>query len=285
MRKEIIVPGLALAGGAVGFFLRRWELIAAFEPETGLPIPFAPSSMVIIAFSAVMAVVFLLLCRGKHSAFPGGYDQAFGAKGNTVYMTAMVLSAFLMLGAGLLMIWDFFSRANTQATRLILAVLTLVSFACVLAAGKNNYRGEGHGRYSFALLMPAYTSCMWLITAYQQRAGDPIRLDYIFELFAIIAALLGLYFTAGFSFERAKVFRAAFFSALGIYFSVTTLADAHDLAVTLLYVFLVVYLTANLAVLLANDLRFRDAVAPKPETPAEPTQLNDQTTEVIPDEQ
>ena len=70
--------------------------------------------------------------------------------------------------------------------------------------------------FIFTLLMPAYTCCMWLIVAYQARAADPVILDYVYELFAIIAVLLGLYFIAGFSFERPKVRRASFFSLLGV---------------------------------------------------------------------
>ena len=36
MRKDIILPGLAVAGGAAGFALRKWQLSAAYHPETGL---------------------------------------------------------------------------------------------------------------------------------------------------------------------------------------------------------------------------------------------------------
>ena len=39
MRKEIIVPAVAVIGGGVGFALRRWGLDTGFEPDTGLPIP------------------------------------------------------------------------------------------------------------------------------------------------------------------------------------------------------------------------------------------------------
>ena len=38
MRKDILLPGVAVAGGAAGFLLRRWELSTAFEPDTGLPV-------------------------------------------------------------------------------------------------------------------------------------------------------------------------------------------------------------------------------------------------------
>ncbi len=93
-------------------------------------------------------------------------------------------------------------------------------------------------------------ACMWLVVAYQARAADPVILDYVYELFAIIASLLGLYFTAGFSFERPKVRRASFFSLLGVYFSIVTLADSHDLASMLLYGFAILYLILTSALTL-----------------------------------
>lgn len=300
MRKEIVLPSLAVGGGIVGLLLRRWELATAFEADTGLVTPNMPSTWALILWSAVLAVAFILLCRGKHRPFPGGYDAAFAAKGNTVYVTAMVLSAFLLLASAVLNYMGIpaayqeavaAARAgNAQGTplfnvlpRAILGLLSAIAFFCVLSTGKNNYRGEGRGKFSFPLLAPAYMGCIWLIAAYQVRAGDPVRQDYIYELFAIIASLLGLYFTAGFSFERAKVFRSSLFSLLGVYFSLVTLADGHELYVVLLYGFCILNLTANVTALLANDAR------PEPKArrtrPGEELTTEDSETEVTPDEQ
>ena len=183
MRKEILLPAVAVAGGGVGFVLRRWELATAFESDTGLPIPGAPATLALIALSVAMAAV---------------------------------------------------------------------SFFCVMQTAQNSFKGLDRGKYSFTLLMPAYTCCVWLIAAYQVRAGDPVQLDYVYELFAIIASLLGLYFHAGFSFERGRVFWAGLFSLLGIYFCLTPLADQHDLATTLLYGFAILSLLSSTVTLLYN---------------------------------
>lgn len=300
MRKEIVLPSLAVSGGIVGLLLRRWELATAFEADTGLVTPNMPSTWALIIWSALLAAAFILLCRGKHRSFAGGYDAAFAAKGNTVYITAMVLAAFLLLASAVLNYMGIpaayaeavaAARAgNAQGTplfnvlpRAILGALAAVSFFCVLSTGRNNYRGEGKGKFSFPLLAPAYMGCIWLISAYQVRAGDPVRQDYIYELFAIIASLLGLYFMAGFSFERAKVFRSSLFSLLGVYFSLVTLADGHELYVVLLYGFCILSLTANVTALLANDAR------PEPRArrshSEEEISAEDSETEVTPDEQ
>ena len=300
MRKEIVLPSLAVGGGIVGLLLRRWELATAFEADTGLVTPNMPSTWALIIWSALLAAAFILLCRGKHRSFAGGYDAAFAAKGNTVYITAMVLAAFLLLASAVLNYMGIpaayaeavaAARAgNAQGTplfnvlpRAILGALAAVSFFCVLSTGRNNYRGEGKGKFSFSLLAPAYMGCIWLIAAYQVRAGDPVRQDYIYELFAIISSLLGLYFMAGFSFERAKVFRSSLFSLLGVYFSLVTLADGHELYVVLLYGFCILSLTANVTALLANDAR--PEPRPRRSHSEEEISAEDSETEVTPDEQ
>ena len=299
MRKEIVLPGFTVAAGAVGFLARHWELNTAFEPDTGLVTPGMPATYTLLGLSAAVAVVLALLCRGKHNSLKGGYDQAFQARDNTLYITGVVLSAFLLLGSAALTALAL-PRAYREALaalqagqtggspllsvmpQFLLAVLSLIAGLCVLSTGKNNYRGEGRGKYSFTILMPAYTCCLWLIAAYQQRAADPVVLDYLYELFAIIAALLGLYFTAGFSFERPKVFRASFFSLLGVYFSLVTLADQHDLAALLRYGFVIVYLLISTHVLLYNAAQPEGPRMCPPERPAQ--RQAEYETEETPDE-
>ena len=194
MRKELVLPVTAAVSGAAGFFLRRWELASAFEADTGLPIPGMPATWALIALSAAAVLALALLCRGSHRVFPGGYDEAFSARGRTLYMAGMVAAAFLMVIAGALFLMELpqlYAEAKLQTKgtpmlgllpRALLAVLALCSGWSLFQLGKNNYRGEGQGKYSSSLLIPAYTACMWLIVAYQARSGDPIILDYVYQL-------------------------------------------------------------------------------------------------------
>lgn len=255
MRKEILLPAVAAVGGLAGFGLRWWELNTAFEPDTGLPISGAPATMALIALSVVVAAVLLILSLTvKYPQFQG-YDQAFSAKGNTLYATVGVLSGFLLMGAGGLMAYDFATGANPIYTRLIVAVMAVASGLCVMTTVRDNFKGTGNGKYSVPLLIPAFTFCVWLIAAYQVRAGDPVQLDYVYELFAIITGLLGLYFIAGFSFDKGKCVPSVFFCLLGVYFSITTLADQHDWATLVLYGFSILYLLTSSALLLYNAAR------------------------------
>lgn len=264
MRKEIVLPAAAIAGGAAGFFLRRWELLSAFEPDSGLSIPGMPATWALIALSAAVITLLALLCRGTGKDYYGGYDRAFCAKGNTLYMAAMVASAFLMVIPGVLLLLQvpgLYQEASLQTRGLpmlsllpmaLLALLCLASAWSIFQLGKNNYRGEGRGKYSSSLLIPSYAACMWLAVAYQSCNGDPVILDYVYQLLAIIAVVLGTYFTAGFGFERAKVFFSAFFSLAALYFILVTLADTHEPAFLLLYAAFFLYFAASAAVLLYN---------------------------------
>lgn len=271
---NVILPLLlALLGGVGGFFLRRWELATVFE-ETGLAALWSAPSLILIALSVALAVAFVLLTRKPVNPLTD-YSEAFSAKDSWPHLVLMALSAAMLLVSGILGL-----RAGLYASCGLLCklmnLMCIVSFFCVLTAALSSFRGRSF-RYSLVLLAPGYTFCLWLVSAYQQRAADPVVLDYVYELLAIICTLIGLYFTAGFSFGRPKFRRCAVFSLLGIYFSMVTLADAHALSDKLLFLFAVLYQLANLSVLLYH------AFIEYTPTPSLPDETN-HTQEVSPDE-
>ena len=65
MRKSVILPGVAVAGGLVGLLVRRVYLAHGFEAGTGLPISGAPSLWAMVLVSAAVAAALLVLSRGK----------------------------------------------------------------------------------------------------------------------------------------------------------------------------------------------------------------------------
>lgn len=276
MRKEFLLPALALGGGLAGLALRLWELSSAFEADTGLPVAGAPATLVLAGFSAAVLLALVLLCRGTGRGFQGSYDEAFQAAGSTPYLTMMVAAAFLMAGSGVLLLAQaggvlseslaasagaglglsgLFQLLLSVGRELLLAILALASAASLFLLGKNNYKGEGKGERSGCLLTPAYTACVWLIVSYLDHSGDPIVLDYVYQLFAVVAAVLGSYFLAGFGYQRPKGFPAAFFSLAAMYFCLVTLADRHTPAELLLYVGYFLYFAGSVHVLLAHLAR------------------------------
>ena len=276
MRKEFLLPALALGGGLAGLALRLWELSSAFEADTGLPVAGAPATLVLAGFSAAVLLALVLLCRGTGQGFQGSYDEAFQAAGSTPYLTVMVAAAFLMAGSGVLLLAQaggvlseslaasagaglglsgLLRLLLSVGREVLLAALALGSALSLLLLGKSSFRGEGRGERSGCLLVPAYTSCLWLILSYLEHSGDPIVLDYVYQLFAVVAAVLGSYFLAGFGYRRPKPFPAALFSLAAMYFCLVTLADRHTPAELLLYVGYFLYFAGSVHVLLAHLAR------------------------------
>lgn len=272
MRKNILPPALALLGGGVGFALRRWQLASGFEADSGLAIPGAPAATAVAVCSVLVALGLLFLCwRGEKSL---SWETAFAAgRENSLAVTALILSAMLLLASGGVEIvtrsvngGSFFEGETVFArtTAMVLSTLRIAlgigALPCVFLWARTILRGEG-GKESLPVLEPCLLYCVWLISTYQTRSADPVVQDYLYEVLAIVTALLGLYFIAGHSFGNGKPRQAALFCFVGVYFSLVTLADNHLLADTFRHLFAVLYLTAH-GILILNHPPVEEQKAP-----------------------
>ncbi len=278
MRKNIPLI-LALAGGAAGFGLRKRQLAAGFEPDTHLAIPGAPSAMLLAALTVLVAAAVLALSWGNKERLPG--PAAFSkARDNTVYLTAVVLAAFLLLVSGGFEILNFSAEygkeiaGENRVSQIASAILPplrilfcVAGLPCALLWGKALYRGEDI-KEKLTLLALCLLFCLWLITTYQSRAADPVIMDYVYEVLAIVCSLLGLYFISGYSFLVGKPRRSVFFCLMGAFFSLVTLADAHSYAELARYGFSVLFLSAHAALLLNQPPL--ESVITEEKTDAEP---------------
>ena len=77
MRKSVLLPALAVAGGIVGLLVRRVYLANGFEVGTGLPIAGAPSLWAMALVAVAVVVVLAVLSAGKHRNFDRCYAEAF----------------------------------------------------------------------------------------------------------------------------------------------------------------------------------------------------------------
>ena len=81
MRKSVLLPALAVAGGIVGLLVRRVYLANGFEVGTGLPIAGAPSLWAMALVAVAVVVVLAVLSAGKQ-----GIQVACG-RGESLYLT------------------------------------------------------------------------------------------------------------------------------------------------------------------------------------------------------
>jgi len=280
--KEYLLPGAAVIGGCAGFCLRRWELSSAFED--GLPVSGAPATLALAALSLVVAALLLAAVLTLPRKWQADYDQAFAAAGDKFYATGSVLAVFLLALSSVLAAvgWTGLggSRMESQTGPMwiLLAAVCLAAAACLFLTVKNNFRSEGRGNFRFAALMPGFAGCVWLICAYQSKAAvDPILLDYVYEIAAILCILLALYYYAAFAYQRPRLPQAVLFGLLGCYFSLVTLADGHSMADLARFAFAAVYLPVQTYALLRS--------AGRPLTPRIPAAENrDLNTEGSSDE-
>ncbi len=257
MLNVVLLPILTILGGAAGYLLRQWELNTAFD-AAGLATLTNPASLLLIVLSVVMAVIIYLLSRRANSE--AEYGAAFFTSGNWVYLLVMALAAACILAGGVFGLRnDMLSGSGRNFLWLLFRLMCLVCFVCVPISAWNNFRGKQH-KYSLTLVAPAYMACLWLVTTYQLRSANSVVLDYVYELLAIICVLVGLYYTAGFSFGKGKPQLCVLFSLLGVYFSIVTLADPLGRTSKIIFLFAILYHLANMTILLRNTFSKKNTV-------------------------
>lgn len=252
MGNQIKLPAIALLGGVVGFGLRKVELATAFVAETGLHIEGSWSTYVLLMLSLAVAVgLFMCSPKGCNLA-PGDYHGAFHIKQCKCYPVIGAVATFLVLVAGALLIFSWFMGQSSSMVALILGAACLVTVPFLYGIIQETRASRKKSGYFASLLAPAFTSCVWLVVVYQADAANPVRLDFVYGLLAIIALVLGWYQMAGFTFEKPKVKGMCVCSLLGVYLTMVALADSRSLWQYFLYVGMALFLLLHTVALLHN---------------------------------
>ena len=247
-RKDIALPGLALAGGLLCFGLRRWQLASAFHPETGLFTHGAPATWALLALTAALLLALFLLVRGERVR-PDDFLPAFSCAA-TGHMALLAAAALLLLAGGALSIQSGLAqlalwRADPEnvpmtfpAALLLVGALCLPAGAATLLLGQATYRGELSDRACLLAPFSIAASLIWLFVTHLEHGVEPVLLTYCFPLAAAAFLMLSQYETIGFLYGRPHRRRALFFSLGGVLLGLTALADGLPLAtsaITLAY--------------------------------------------------
>ncbi len=255
MRKIVIGSAVfSLIAGVIGFFIRRRELETVFDPQTGLAQSNAPISLALIALSAVVGLVLIavLLSLGKAGA-GDSYVKAFGSRGPLPFFLNFLL-CIVMLAGSAIYLYDMFRSGSIPIPELILVVLAVFFAFSILTLSHSVYKGKSGNEVPFCSIVPIAFLCFWLILAYRGRAADPVILDYVYEMLALVLSFLGFYYSAGFAFGRLKPRRLILFSNAAVYMCIVTLADEHFLPVSIFFTCIAAVLLIN-SVLVSKNLR------------------------------
>lgn len=243
MRKDFALPALALVGGAAGFAVRLWQRSSALDPTTNLFIHGAPATWALLALTAAVAVLALILCPGGRAIPEREAAQAFQCP-SSGYMTLMTVAALGFLAAGVAgvpqLMEDLQAWQADPSRHLLPVALALSIVGCVAGAvgslvlGKSNYRALTGEQVRLAATLPAYAALPWLIRLYQSYSSDPVLLNSFVPLLASVFLLLALHGQAAFFYRRPRCRSFTVFAVMGIYFGLTTLADRLSLFDSLL---------------------------------------------------
>ena len=232
MRKDIFLPVLALAGGAVGFLLRLWQYASAYDPATELFTHGAPASLALVVWTVLMGALALLLGRGGAASEKPEQSFLCPSTGYMTVMTAGGMCFLLSAAAGVpelmyqYQAWQIDPQHNMLPVAFGLSVLfCLVGSIGALVSGRNNYRGVTGLQVRAPAALPAYAALPWLMALYQEDSRDPILIRVFVPLLAAVFLLLALYQQAAFFYRRPHPVRFTFFAVMGITLGLTSLAD------------------------------------------------------------
>lgn len=266
MRKfAVIMPVFALLAGIAGMLLRTWELTTAFEPESGLAIPGASATRILIAVSIAAVAIFVLfaVAVSRQNTAPAIYAKAFAIRNFPVFALSGLIGAALAA----LVVLDFLLRfqhpAQAPAAYLVLYLFALLSAISVVVLSVATFTGRA-GTWSclFSVISPLFF-CFLMLVIYRTNGANPVLQDFCWLCLFCAAATLATYYAAGFLFGRAKTRMTIIAHLTAIYLGVITLADLTLLAEKIL---------AGLFVmsLLLNTGRFIAALSPRQKDSAPP---------------
>ncbi len=233
MRTHIILPAIALAGGAVGFGMRLWQWSAAYAPEQERFLSGHPSAYVLALLLAVLAVCFFLLSRRyapKNKPLPC-------TCGDTLYMMCMAAGSLLFMGAGIfgmmegmreLRFWRMglgSAAASYPIALLLCGALCAMSCPCVMRMGICAYRPKEDRSASLPAVIPPFALLVWLFATHQAHATDPIFLGYGLYLAAAALLTVAHYDAAGFYQRQRHTFRFLFCTLMGTALAVASFSD------------------------------------------------------------
>lgn len=229
-QRSIALP-LLLSAACLGFCLRFWQLHTSRDSQ-GLWQSTSAPVLALLALSVCAVMFFIFLSRrctqrpGFAENFPAGIASSPG------YLVGGVLLAL----SGL-------CDARTQvSTAQLLGWCALLPAASLCWHGYARYSGKTPGLLSGCL--PVIWLIVRIIVDFKSWSTNPAVLDYCYQLFGLLCAMLGSFHTAGFSINIGKRRITLFWCMAGVYFCTVSFADG-TLATGLTYAAFALILLQN----------------------------------------
>ena len=216
MKKQLVYPVFALAGGLLCAVVRGLQLQSGFEADTGLPIPGNPCARILAAALVLLALVWIVLARRIPQARQNpadGFAESFRSR-QALSATVFAAGIFCWIAAGAVQL----VRALTGTALLTGAVWGLVTilaavclFPALLACRKPQPAFPAN-----ALLGPVVYLVVALVVAYRDSSVQPSVQTYYPTLLALAALILAFFHVAAFTFRDGHPRRMVLWSALSV---------------------------------------------------------------------
>ena len=248
--KRYALPLLSVTGGAGCFILRLLQNRTAFEPDTGLPIPGHPLSILLPAVLVLLAAAVLLLARRHRDAVSPDLREGFcGAPAALILAAAGIVlwlcsaAAVVLPGQpevtptpipGLYLPADPSAERTAMVTAILLAVAALALLPAAAACRKGGKRSAAAPNGNL-LLIPPVALVIRLALEFREMSVDASQQRYYVELLALVLLVPTLFSLSSFAFRCGKTPRFLFFAAMTAVFCLAALADADTTAGLLFY--------------------------------------------------
>lgn len=246
-----------IAAALTAAALRKWQLGSAFEKDTGLAIPGAQASVILLCLITMAGAWFILLSLNQSTAWPPRsagqvyrWDQVFLDAGDPVYPILVVLAAFLALASiPVLFIvgveqWKLYQEmlaahlqppSNNGLLTLATAAGAFLAALGLLQMGRDGLRSGRRGKGGFSAALPGVAGCIWLMESFRAHAANPVRWDYVPQIIAIVLGMM-LYMdfagmSAGVARPRRLLWMAGMTAILSTVAMVSTAAELSALMV------------------------------------------------------
>ena len=237
MQKKPLEISCYVAGaGAFGVFFRWLQDQLAFD-EAGLNERSVFNVLVpVLALAAIWLFNrFLQQMKEQKLELPEEYCDALFNPGKLFTAARWAAGAIMIAGAALLLI-----SSETDQHADLIRILCLLAFlsgaAFPLVLGAANYEFLAHeGLVRVGMLLPVLTYAFWLVLCYLQNAYNSVAWSYAVEIFTIIAAMMGYFRVAGFSFHATKDLRPLFSAMVGAMMCIMVLADERYMGMQLIF--------------------------------------------------
>lgn len=227
MKKNTVLPVLALLGGAAALALRAAQNQTGFEPDTGLPVPGNLFALLLPLLLAGLAAVTLLAVRRlpaekgeEESDIP--VSVRFSSDGTLPrFVLALGIYAWFLSGAyGL-----FRGVSSSLPLELVLGVLSMICAACLFPLLRASRRGGNAQLRPGLLLAPVVCLVVRLVLIYRTVSINPTLAAYYPQLLALAALILTGYRLSSFAYRCGQTRRFALYAVWAVVLCMACLGD------------------------------------------------------------